>query len=195
MNMNEHINQSQFQELREKYFDRTLTDTELEQFNAYLELHPDAKAALEMEARYLNTMGVLETPRLSSTENDFVAGVLEAWESEKDQNGTPPAFNIKCYLQPLAFAAAAVLLGVTLWVTNMDDNNNAPEVANVNVDITPREAKNPLSILLRETHEQYASQQAKLNQTVNAPATMLSLGNVINSLIIPELPETEKAPG
>lgn len=194
--MNEHISKSQFQDLREKYFDRTLTDAELEQFNAYLELHSDARAALEMEARYLNTMGVLETPRLSSTENDFVAGVLEAWESEKDQDGALPPFNIKRYLQPLAFAAAAVLVGVTVWVTNMDDNNTiAPEVANVNVDITPREAKNPLSILLRETHEQYASQQAKLNQTVNAPATMLSLGNVINSLITPELPETEKTPG
>lgn len=192
--MNEHISKSQFIELRELYFDGTLTAEQREQFNAYLDTHPELKSALERESRYLNSMGMLETPRLSATETDFVNAVLDAWDAEKDQS-IPPTFTIKRYFQPLAFAAAALLIGITFWMLNPGTDTDSPEVVEVNVDITPREAKNPLSILLRETHEQYASQQDRLNQTVAAPASMLNLGSVINSLITPTLPEPEKTPG
>ena len=177
--MNQRLDQTQFEQLRDEYLDGQLSAEAHEAFTQYLNENPQAAAQLQDEQQYLDALKTDRFTHINETEESFVTGVLSAWQTEV----TPVSnFKLHDYLRPALVAAAVLTITALVWVfsnpgTTTPNNMPAPIIAT-----KPGPATTPISVLLRETHQQYNSKSKQVTESIAQPTSILSLGRLFEAL-------------
>lgn len=177
----ESMTQQDFEQLREAFLDDSLTDVQKEQLRVWFAGHPEDEKAIQVELAFLNQIAS-DDNNLSDGQS-FCDRVMAAWEEEQQQEVT--TFKINRWMRPAVGVAAAILLGLTIWVVNFANQPAAPFEISA---LKPGKATSPVSVLFRDFQKQYQDQSSQVKEVIRQPSSMMGLTGMFKAIVPKDMP-------